>query len=180
MEAVNNMAIPSNVQEQLSLLSTNLSGIKGALIDKGCDIEDNDPLSSYVEKIGDMQVGDSAILINNGVNGYYTYNESSNIAVMYYKCDVPTITGEKQQYTGYTFNYEVTLPITFSEGNIVHWRFFYSGTDTISNTQDESSNSTFTYVSGNKAHFNFPSLNTDASSTVSGSLQAVIMGTLAS
>lgn len=161
MEAVNNMAIPSNVQEQLSLLSTNLSGIKGALIDKGCDIEDNDPLSDYTEKIEEMSTGggmekitfsDGCCLLDRNTNWCILVIDTTFGTMDYVESvSIPAETGylAHNAYTVYRYKREIEIPFTFKDKyrNLP----FCSNVSTSYELSSLSSGKVYSYLSGSDA-----------------------------
>ena len=93
---------------------TILADIRDALIAIGADIDENTPYSQYASKIGEIQMGDPVTLINNGTNGYYTYNEETGYVTMVYKSDLPTHTAPAASYNIFQQTWTLTLPITFT------------------------------------------------------------------
>lgn len=125
---------PTAIQNQFDLLFSNLNGIKGALISKGCDIEEGDSLADYTEKIEEMSIGGGMEKIT-FADGYYLLDENTNwcklvidttFGTMAYveTKSVAAVTGNayvsgNNAFTVYVYKRELNLPVTFKSDNML-------------------------------------------------------------
>lgn len=129
---------PTAIQNQVDLLFNNLNGIKGALVSKGCDIEEGDPLSDYAEKIAEMSAGggmekvtfaDGYCLVDRNTNWCITVLNSTCGTMEFVEAEsIPqrtetstssgfTYTYKYYAYTAYKYKREITLPVSYKSIN---------------------------------------------------------------
>lgn len=174
--------IPTIIQEQFNILANSKNSIKNALIDKGCAIEDDDPLSSYADFIEGIVAGGGMEKITFD-DGYCLLDRNTNWCILAVdttfgtmdyveSVSIPAETGylAHNAYTVYRYKREIEIPFIFKDKyrNLP----FCSN---VSMSYDLSSSRAYSYLSGFDA-FNCTGLSTATFQYSSNLAQPVNIG----